>query len=586
MPHRLSAGDGKSAFLEHGIAWSPDSSQIAFLSNAGSDQEQIAVAAAGSLKARRLTQLKGYITAVRWSPDGKELAFLYAENGSGGGPLEAVPAQTGAIGSEIHNQRLAVISATGGEAHQVSPANLNIYEYDWSPDGDRFAAIAAPGPADNNWWTAQLYVLDRKSGEMKVVHKPPPQRQLAVPRWSPDGKRIAFIGGLMSDQGFLGGDIFITSSEGGQARDLTPGIGASPSGLSWQNDRELIFTESIDGGGAIAKLDVDSGRTEMLWKGSETLHQDGNFPNLSLAKDGRTSAVIRSSWEQPPEIWSGPIGQWQQVTRENAEQQPLWGKAESITWKNEGFRIQGWLVYPRHFDPAKHYPMVVEIHGGPASLKSPSWPGSHFDISVMAGLGYFVFFPNPRGSYGAGEDFTKANVKDFGSGDLRDILTGVDTVLTKVPVDEDRIGVAGWSYGGFMTMWTVTQTKRFRAAVAGAGIANWLSYYGENSIDEWMLPYFGAAVYDDPAVYAKSSPITFIKHVKTPTLVVVGERDGECPAPQSFEFWHALKTLGVPSQLVVYAGEGHSFHEAKDRLDVLRRTLAWFDKYLGTAGTN
>jgi dipeptidyl aminopeptidase/acylaminoacyl peptidase len=172
-------------------------------------------------------------------------------------------------------------------------------------------------------------------------------------------------------------------------------------------------------------------------------------------------------------------------------------------------------------------------------------------------------------------------VKDFGGGDLRDVLAGVDTVLKKVPVDENRLGVTGWSYGGFMAMWTVTQTSRFRAAVAGAGIANWLSYYGENSIDEWMIPYFGASVYDDPTVYAKSSPITFIKQVKTPTLVVVGERDGECPAPQSFEFWHALKTLGVPTQLVVYEGEGHAFRKPANQVDVMRRALAWFDTYLG-----
>ncbi len=149
--------------------------------------------------------------------------------------------------------------------------------------------------------------------------------------------------------------------------------------------------------------------------------------------------------------------------------------------------------------------------------------------------------PNPRGSYGQGEAFTQANRKDFGYGDLRDILAGVDTVLAKYPVDPNRVGLTGWSYGGFMTMFAVTQTRRFKAAVAGAGISDWLSYYGENSIDQWMIPYFGASVYDDPAVYAKSSAINYIKQAKTPTLVVVGDRDGECPAPQSYEFWHALR---------------------------------------------
>ncbi len=221
--------------------------------------------------------------------------------------------------------------------------------------------------------------------------------------------------------------------------------------------------------------------------------------------------------------------------------------------------------------------MVVSVHGGPAAAKSPAWPAG-FDATLLSASGYFVLFPNPRGSYGAGEEFTRANVKDFGYGDLRDILAGVDQVLKTQPVDASRIGITGWSYGGFMTMWAVTQTTRFRAAVAGAGIANWQSYYGENLIDQWMIPYFGASVYDDPATYAKMSPITFIKNVRTPTLIVVGDSDAECPAPQSYEFWHALKTLGVKTQLVVYPNEGHRFHKPEHQQDVVRRLAAWFDE--------
>src|SRR5437762_4663515 len=206
-------------------------------------------------------------------------------------------------------------------------------------------------------------------------------------------------------------------------------------------------------------------------------------------------------------------------------------------------------------------------------------------IAALSASGYYVLLPNPRGSYGQGEDFTRANVKDFGGGDLRDMLAGVDAVTRKYPVDPARLGGTGWSYGGFMTMWTVTQTTRFRAAVAGAGIANWQSYYGQNGIDQWLLPYFGATVYDDPAVYARSSPIEFIKRVRTPTLVLVGERDAECPAPHSREFWHALKMLKVPTQLVVYPGEGHVFDSPKDRRDVMRRTLGCLDKSLKASGS-
>jgi dipeptidyl aminopeptidase/acylaminoacyl peptidase len=224
--------------------------------------------------------------------------------------------------------------------------------------------------------------------------------------------------------------------------------------------------------------------------------------------------------------------------------------------------------------------MVVVVHGGPAVIEHAGWPGAFFNIYELSARGYFVLLPNPRGSYGQGEKFTAANIKDFGYGDFQDILKGVDEVVKTLPVDNDRVGITGWSYGGYMTMWAVTQTHRFRAAVAGAGLANYQSYYGQNDIDEWMPPYFGANVYDDPAIYAKSSPITFIKNVKTPTLVLVGQYDGECPMPQSREFWHALKTLGVETQLVIYPGEGHEFLQAEHRRDVIERLTSWFDHYL------
>jgi dipeptidyl aminopeptidase/acylaminoacyl peptidase len=303
-----------------------------------------------------------------------------------------------------------------------------------------------------------------------------------------------------------------------------------------------------------------------------------------LSKDGKLAAAVRSTYNSPPEVFAGPLGEWRQLTNNNADLKANWGKAESLEWTNEEFNIQGWLVPPAKVEPGKKYPMVVLIHGGPSSVTTSEWPASSgMSRAIIAALsmrGYYALLPNPRGSYGQGEDFTRGNVKDFGGGDLRDDLAGVDASIKKYPIDPNRLGVMGWSYGGFMTMWTVTQTDRFRAAVAGAGIANWQSYYGQNLIGQWMIPFFGASVYDDPAVYEKSSPIRFIKNVKTPTLVIVGERDAECPASQSYEFWHALKTLGVPTKLIVYAGEGHMFIEPKHQVDRLEQTMAWFDKYL------
>ncbi|MFL6447144.1 MAG: prolyl oligopeptidase family serine peptidase [Bryobacteraceae bacterium] len=583
-PARVTAVvDGTSFVTEQSLAWAPDSHRFAFLSYANDPkQEQIYLANVGSeIKPRKLTQLAGYVTDLRWTPDGQNIGFLYAAGGGGGGPLEAAKVETGVIGSAIHNQQLNLVTPAGEATRAVSPVDLNVYEYDWAPDGQKYVAIAAPGPADNNWWTAKMYVGSTKTGVINPFYAPPIDQQIAIPRWSPDGQHIAFVGGLMSDEGFVGGDLFTLEPEQkGEPKNLTAGRRSSVTSLQWQRPDRLLITEDVNGSGAIGTVTVSSGEIETLWQGNELLHVAGNLPNLSVAADGIISASIRSTWEAPPEVWSGPFGNWASLTHANADQKPQWGKSEKINWTVGNLNTEGWLLYPEGFDPAKRYPMVVSVHGGPASMRESTWPTVHFDMSVMASLGYFVFFPNPRGSYGEGEAFTRANVKDFGHGDLEDILAGVDAILRKAPVDPNRLGVTGWSYGGFMTMWTVTQTNRFRAAVAGAGISNWKSYYGENLIDRWMIPYFGASVYDSPQAYAKSSPIEYIKQVKTPTLVVVGELDAECPAPQSYEFWHALKTLGVPTQLIVYPGEGHSFRTVEHRKDVLRRTADWFDQNL------
>jgi dipeptidyl aminopeptidase/acylaminoacyl peptidase len=580
---RISAGDGATDYGEHDIAWSPDGNRLAFLSDKGSPgQLQLYVAdvgRGGSTSARKLTALTGLLATPQWSPDGKSIAFLFTENATqAAGPTQAAAASVGLIEEQVDEQRLATVDLSTGKVRQVTPADLYVYDYDWSPDGARFVATAAHGSGDNNWFIAQLYNVNVATGETTSILKP--AMQIERPRFSPDGRSVAFIGGLMSDEGVTGGDIYVIPSAGGEARDVTPGMKASASWLAWASSgNQIFFTEHTDGGCGAATLDLASGRIAQLWSGDETITQSSGV-SLSLARDGKTSSVIRHTFTHPPEVWAGETGAWRQLTHANANLKPGWGEAKSLHWTSDGQRVQGWLLYPQNFDPSRKYPMVIVIHGGPSSQLSPRW-GSGLGLPLpLASAGNFLFFPNPRGSYGQGEEFTRANVKDFGGGDLRDILAGVSEVLRSAPVDEKRIGVTGWSYGGYMTMFAVTQTDRFRAAAAGAGIANWQSYYGENQIDQWMIPFFGASVYDDPAVYAKSAPITFIKQVKTPTLVLVGERDKECPAPQSFEFWHALKSLGVPTQLMVYAGEGHGISQPAHRRDVLKRSAAWFDQYL------
>jgi dipeptidyl aminopeptidase/acylaminoacyl peptidase len=564
-------------------AWSPDSKTLAFFSNAGEkDQAQLWTVNADGSDPKNITHLKGYAAHPRWSHDGKRIAFLYIEGAGGGGPLTAAPVTTGVIDTAIHNQRIAVLDIVIGQLRQVSPANLHIYDYDWSPDDKAFVTTAAPGPGDNNWWIAQIYTIDIAKGNAASIYKP--SLQVAVPRWSPDGKSVAFIEGLMSDEGFHGGDVFTVSAAGHDVVNRTQGRKSSVSSLFWQTPDRILFTEYVGGGSAISELTLANNSVRTIWKGAEGLYAFGNFPNFAVSKDGKFAALVRSTYETPPEVWAGPIGEWRQLTNNNSGLSPTWGKAENLEWTNDGFSIQGWLLPPAKVESGKKYPMVVLIHGGPSSLTTPEWPAgfgmSRAIVAALSSRGYYVLLPNPRGSYGQGEDFTRANVKDFGGGDLRDTLAGIDAAIAKYPIDPARLGVTGWSYGGFMTMWTVTQTNRFRGAVAGAGIANWQSYYGQNLIDQWMIPFFGASVYDDPAVYEKSSPIHFIKNVKTPTLIIVGERDAECPSSQSYEFWHALKTLGVPTQLIVYAGEGHLFMKPVNQADRMDQTVAWFDKYL------
>src|SRR5207245_5476451 len=347
-------------------AWSPDSKTLAFFSSAGeTEQRQLWTVNADGSNPKTVTHLKGYAARPRWSHDGKQIAFLHIEGAGGGGPLMAAPVTTGVIDTAIHNQRIAVLDISSGQLRRVSPANLHIYDYDWSPDDKTFVITAAPGPGDNNWWIAQIYTIDIAKGSATSIYKP--SLQVAVPRWSPDGKAVAFIEGLMSHEAFHGGDLFTISADGHDLQNRTRGRKSSVSSLFWQTPDRILFTEIVGGGTAISELTVANNSVRTIWKGPEDLHAFGNFPNFAVSKDGKFAAAERSSFETPPEVWAGPIGEWRQLTRNNAALSPTWGKAENLEWTNDGFDIQGWLLSPRQVESGKKYPMIVLIHGGPSS---------------------------------------------------------------------------------------------------------------------------------------------------------------------------------------------------------------------------
>ena len=594
------------------IAWAPDAKAVAFFSDCAKPEQQtdLYVQPVDGGAARRLTELSGYVEEPAFSADGSKVAFLYVEGATrSAGALAAMKPWAGVIGEDgVEIQRVAVARVDAAKAEapaMVTPANLHVYEFDWRPDSKGLAYVAADPPGENNWWVAKLYTQEL-DGRAKAILAPAEVAgslhglQIAVPRWSPDGKEIAFIGGLMSDQGSTGGDVWLVPTGGGAPQDLTPERPTSPAWIEWESNDNLYVSELAGGNTQLIRLHLSGDKTGSgvtTRFGSPVFSVPGSVGDgrmeLSLSSTADHSVFVfhASTFDHATEVYEARPGTAMsaglegltQLTHLNDGVEPAWGKSVSLEWKSDNFHVQGWLMLPKDYDPAKRYPLLVLVHGGPAAAVVAHWGGGGgLSATAFSALGYFVLQPNPRGSYGQGEEFTQANRKDFGYGDLRDILAGVDTVLAKYPVDANRVGLTGWSYGGFMSMFAVTQTQRFKAAVAGAGIADWQSYYGENSIDQWMTPYFGASVYDDPAAYAKSSAINYIKQVKTPTLVVVGDRDGECPAPQSFEFWHALRDEHVPTQLVVYPNEGHGFVDPAHRRDVMYRAVEWFNQYLGT----
>lgn len=560
-------------------SWSPDRASLAFIA---------ADAAAGSAtlwvvrdgEPRAAASIRGVANTARWSPDGARIALLATVGArKQTGAVEAGERLVGEIGVNEDAQRIAVVPTAGGEARMVSPPDIYVYEYDWTPDGRGFAATGAKGNGDNNWWVAALVHVDLASGALRTIAAP--TMQISLPHVSPDGRTVAFVGGLMSDFGSVGGNLYTVPLAGGELVDVTPNYSGSFNGLAWKG--ETLVASALRGNEmTIVAVDPAARSAQTLFSAAVGASGSRNG-RIVFGRDAGAAVSVFETFEKAPYIAAGRLSELAQVTRENDGFAPQVA-ARSIAWTNEGLRSQGWLLGPRNPQAGRKHPMVVMVHGGPASAAMPRFVGEGESanplVRELIERGYYVFQPNPRGSFGQGLAFTAANRRDFGGGDWRDILAGIDAVVAQAPVDGKRLGLMGHSYGGFMTMWGVTHSTRFKAAVAGAGIANWISYYGQNGIDQWMVPFFGATMYEDPAVYREASPIESIRNAKTPTLIYVGERDVETPAVQSMEFWHGLKGMKVPTTLVIYEGEGHAIRKLEHQLDQRKRTVEWFEKYL------
>jgi dipeptidyl aminopeptidase/acylaminoacyl peptidase len=559
---------------QHGLTWAPDGTHLAFLADeANNGKITLHILDPGSGNVRRLAAFAGDPSSPKWSPDGSKIAVLVKAS-----PAKKLDVVGDWINRDTVPQTIVLVSPVSGQIQKIGQSDLSIYEYDWSPDGKHIAATGAKGDANDNWWYAKLYRIDLTGN--RTAELLTPEWQIADPVWSSDGRSIAYIGGLMSDFIAPGGDIFVVPAAGGAAVNITPGLHGSATWLAWRKPEEVLFTEDVDGASAIATATVAPSSIHVLWEGQESISTGGLVSGMSASSNGAASAAIRQTFVHAPEIWAGPTGDWRQITQVNRGLKPQWGEAKSQHWNNGPQPVQGWLLYPKDYSPTRKYPLVVLVHGGPAGDSATRWAKPFYNMEVLSGLGYFVFYPNARGSLGFGESFTRANVKDLGYGDFGDITSGVESLLNTLPVDRNRVGITGWSYGGYMAMWAGTQTHLFRASVAGPGVSDWQSYYGQVDIEKWLLPYFGASVYDDPQIYARSSPINFIKQAKTPTMMFAGEVDNVCPTPQSFELWRGLEHMDVPTSLVIYQRETHGLAIPRSQRAVTKATAAWFQKYL------
>jgi dipeptidyl aminopeptidase/acylaminoacyl peptidase len=550
--------------------WSPDGTQLAFLSNRGGDEQQIYVLSMTGGEAAPVTKGKASVSAFAWSPDGQSIAYIAPDAKSEAEEKKINDKDDARVVDKDDKQpRLRVLNLAKKEAHAVTPATWKVEELKWMPDGQSIVVQATNKPASDQF-TNGLYSIWLRGGmdELRAPHGPINDLKIA-----PDGKQISFA--AARDDGPSPHDLWLIGSEGGVARNLTGASLDRPVGnYHWAKDGSLTLLYSEGFRNKFAVYSQTGERKDL----PDVPANPGEF---DLASTGEIAFVGQTS-VAPQELWLRDAeGQAQQVTHLNESLKPFGLIApEFYKYKSfDGLEIEAGLLKPADYDGRSKLPTIVLVHGGPTG----NWRDA-VDIwgQLLVARGYAVLYPNVRGSIGYGEKFMEMNRADWGGGDFKDVMSGVEDLVTKGIADPKRLGIGGWSYGGYMAEWAVTQTDLFKAAVSGAGMANLISEFGtENGSaeDEW---FFGTP-YEHPERFLNSSPFLYVKNAKTPTLILQGEADPIDPIGQSQELYRGLKRYNVPTDFVVYPREPHGLQEAKHRVDMQTRMVAWFEKYLKNA---
>jgi dipeptidyl aminopeptidase/acylaminoacyl peptidase len=565
--------------------WSPDSQQLAFISRGEGekDRPQPYVIAVEEGKARQVCKTPNGVSDLSWSPDGKYMAFLSVD---GEEPVSDPKVFTPGQGRHRRLWRVRIDSDT---PEPVTPDGQSIWQYAWAPNSKQFAVFFANGPDQTDWYRGQIGVVMAHGGTIRQVGQL--THQASALTWSPDGSRIAYVAGEWSDPDRGGGDIYVYSFSDGETRNLTPGITCSASWCCWYPDGQRLLFVAWEGVaykiGVVNEADGDI----------STLMQDINigdrfWPHLSTTPDLQRF-VFTSSDRHPPEVWLGEFtyegGMLTSSNRKRlTELNPILKDTLELA-HTERMRYEsadGWQIDALFTQPLKHKgdtlpPLIVNVHGGPSGAWSDDW--DNYRSQMLAVAGFAVLRPNVRGGLGRGAAFSDAVLGDMGGKDFQDILNGVDYLIGQGLVDGNRVGIMGWSYGGFMTAWAVTQTTRFKAAVMGAGICDFHSFHAQTNIPDWDMRYLSNRVVspaEHPEIYREQSAITYVSRVKTPTLIVHGERDDCVPVNQAYAFYRALCEQNVPTELVVYPREGHGLNEREHIGDYQERLLRWFEKYV------